>query len=94
MGSDVRTYDAKKDQWKMTWYDGKTKEWKKTRYLKRKDNVYIAISDFESDRGPYTEKITFSNVTSTSYEWKMEYLPKGKTEWIKVSSYKATRVDG
>ncbi|MFZ1685171.1 MAG: DUF1579 family protein [Candidatus Zixiibacteriota bacterium] len=89
-GFGIETYDREKKQWQMTWTDnmsGRT-----SMYIGERTAAGMTMTG-EDMMGGMTSltRITTSNMTPTSYDWKMEMsLDQGKT-WMAVGTATYTK---
>lgn len=84
-GTNIRIYNPKKAQWEMAWMASTGQKLDTFTAVEYKDKV--VMSGFYAGAN---SKITFYNMTSQSFEWKLELEQKDKT-WLEVYRIKGVK---
>jgi hypothetical protein len=81
----IRIFNPKKQQWEMAWMTSQSKQIDTFTAIETQDKV--VMKGFYSG---YNTKITFSGITSNSFNWKMEFEQADKS-WLEVYRMKGTK---
>lgn len=87
-GTNLRIYDAKNNQWVMTWLTVQSTQ--AARFTAQSnDNEIVMLAETLTPTG-FHSRITFFNMTANSFDWKLEYS-KDQQNWFEVYRIFGTR---
>ena len=87
-GTNLRIYNPTTNQWVMTWLTPQSTQ-PQNFTATSTDDIIVMQSDKLNPQGQWS-RITFFDMTATSFEWKLEWS-KDKEQWMEVYKIHGTR---
>lgn len=89
IGTNIRVFDAEKQQWLMTWVTktGKVAD----KYTATSDDKSIVMLSVKPNNRGKMQRITFFNMTGKTFSWKLEFSTPKSNKWLEVYRIFGTR---
>jgi hypothetical protein len=85
-GTNIRIYNAKQQHWEMAWIDSGAREAREFSAVSKPGEIVMSSKDTEQRR-----RITFYEITESSFRWRQEWTFDGGATWVPVSYLEAKR---